>query len=218
MTTGVAIGDGLGQYFNNHQLAEFMQAIRAHERTRTYGGEELVETHQKNCSVVDQSKSTWFSSFGVMTLASLLPWTKEVIGPTTPDGWDPDAEINNFTKTLYDPAYTPIAILFEPFVAAVSGGSVGNKYEVNVRSQFLAHYPQGTMLANMAIDPPTDPSGLTKHRDSEEHKGSVLEKIGSALKDGASWAWNHKGDIMTGAYNAYKFAAPYVRAAPKFVP
>jgi len=188
MTTGVTLQGGVT---SNLQLAGLMEGIRSHTRTRTYGGEELCDTHQKNCSVVDQSKATWFTDWQASAAA--------------------------FNAQIQEPSYTPIAILFEPFVAAVSGGVVGNKYEVNVRSQFLAHYAQGTMLANMAIDPPNDPGTLSKHRDREEGKGSMFEQVGSAIRDGASWAWNHKADIAPAGYAAWKFASPYLSAMPKVV-
>ena len=208
MTTGVGLN---ANYTTNGELAQLIEGIRTHTRTRTYGGDELLDTHQKNCTVVDQSKATWFSDWELDTLASNLPWTEQL-------GWAQTALIGPFTKQLHDPAYTPIAVLFEPFVAAVSGGSVGNKYEISVRSQFLAHYAQGSMLANMAISAPTAPEALTRHRDHEEHKGSVLEKIGNAIKNGASWAWNHKEDIIPAGYAAWKFAQPYIQAAPKMAP
>jgi hypothetical protein len=205
MTTGVALD---ASETTNGELASLMEGIRSHTRTRTYGGEELLESHQKNCTVVDQSKATWFSDWNSVTPNNLLPWTAA-------EGWDQTGVSSSFTRQLHDPAYTPIAILFEPFVAAVSGGVVGNKYEVSVRSQFLAHYTQGSMLANMAISPPSVPDALTKHRDAEEGKGSILEKLGGALRDGASWAWNQKSDIIPAGYAAWKFAAPFLKGASK---
>jgi len=208
MTTGVALS---GDYTLNSELAALMQGIRTHTRVRTYGGEELLDTHQKNCTVVDQSKATWFTDWNRLTPTAQLAWTDIA-------GWDQAATIDQFTTQLHDPAYTPIAVLFEPFVAAVSGATVGNSYEINVRSQFLAHYAQGTMLANMAISAPTSPDALTKHRDHEEGKGSVLEKIGGAISQGASWAWNHKADIIPAGYAAWKFLRPAVQGAAKLAP
>jgi hypothetical protein len=206
MTTGLALSD---TQTSNSQLAILQEGIRTHARTRTYGGDELCDTYQKNCSVVDQSKAVWFHDWDKDTLAGLLPWTNSL-------GWSQTLELDSFTVQLHDPAYTPIAILFEPFVAAVSGGQVGNKYEVNVRSQFLAHYAQGSMLANMAIDPPNDVLSLTHHRNAEETKGSVLEKVGNAIRDGASWGWNHKSEILPFAKSALRFARPLVGAKIPF--
>lgn len=205
MTTGVGLS---GAYTTNGELAQFMEGIRTHTRTRTYSGDELLHTHQKNCTVVDQSKATWFTGWGEGTLNSQLPWTKAL-------GWDQDQTSGPFTVQLHDPAYTPIAVLFEPFVAAVSGGTVGNKYEVSIRSQFLGHYTQGSMLANMAISAPTAPDALTKHRDQEESKGSVMERIGNAISQGASWTWNHKADVIPAGYAAWKFMRPAAQVAGK---
>jgi hypothetical protein len=190
-TTGFAISLGCGTDYpvsTNQELADFMQDIRSHARTRTYGGEELRRTHQKNCSVVDQSRATRFQQ-----------WSTKLTCPTT--------------YATAEPAFTPILILFEPFIAAVSGASVGNTYEVNIRSQFLGHYAQGTMLANMAIDPPSDIANISKYRDHEEAKGSAFEVVTNAIKHGASWTWNHRNEVARSGYAAWKFLTPYVRAA-----
>jgi hypothetical protein len=59
------------------------------------------------------------------------------------------------------------------------GGPVGNTYGITVQSQFLAHYKQGTMLANMAFNPGHDKDGksLNRHREKEESHGSSFHKI-----------------------------------------
>lgn len=192
LTTGMALSSPQS---TNGELAVLMEGIRNHTRTRVYGGDELAQCHQKNCTVVDQSKSTWFANWDRTLPSDQVPWAVRQGGRwgiTTAVG-----NIDSFTAALHDPAFTPIAILFEPFVAAVSGGRVGNTYEVSVRSQFLGHYPQGTILANMALNPPTAPGPLTQHRDAEERKGSTLERIGNTIKQGASWAWNHKSDLIS---------------------
>lgn len=183
-TTGFALSLGST---TNQELADFMQDIRSHARTRTYGGEELRRTHQKNCSVVDQIRATRFEK-----------WSQRLTATT---------------YSTAEPAFTPILILFEPFIAAVSGASVGNTYEVNIRSQFLGHYAQGTMLANMAIDPPSDILNISKYRDHEEAKGSAFEVVTNAIKHGASWTWNHRNEVARSGYAAWKFLTPYVRAA-----
>jgi hypothetical protein len=198
MTTGVALrGDGqipgmIGT--TNLAFAQLCGSIRVNQRTRTYGGEELIHAHQKNCSVVDQAKATWFKDWSATYQNDQFPWTR--LAGWDQDGSVPAGQMDTFTQTLHDPAYTPIAILFEPFVAAVSNGVVGNQYEVNVRSQFLCHYAQGTMLANMAVDPPSKLLQLTAARDHEEGKGSVLEKVGNVIRDGASYSWNNKSTII----------------------
>jgi len=202
MTTGVALagpsgGAGGPAVTTNLQLCHLQDAIRVHKRTRTYGGEELLQTCQKNCTVVDQSKACWFATWEQSVPASQLPWTAHA-------HWDQDLMIEPFTAGLHDPAYTPIAVLFEPFQASLAG--VGNVYECSVRSQFLAHYAQGTMLANMAISSPTAPEALTKARDHEESKGSVLETQPSKISQAGNWAWNHKADIGNAAQYAMSAA------------
>jgi len=209
MTTGVALRYGTG-YTSNGELAQLIEGIRTHSRTRTYGGEELTDTHQKNCTVVDQSKATWFNDWDQDTPNTQLPWTATA-------GWDqsPTAVTGNFTKELHDPLYTPMAIVLEPFVAAVSGSTVGNKYEFNVRSHFLAHYAQGSMLANMAISAPTVPEALNRHREKEEDKGSTLEKVGNVIAQGASWAWNNRADIIPAGYSAFRAMRPAIQGAAR---
>lgn len=182
-TTGFAISLGCPDYpeTTNQQLADFMQDIRSHARTRTYGGEELRRTHQKNCSVVDQSRATRFEK-----------WSGRLTCPTT--------------YATAEPAFTPILILFEPFLASTGAlASVGNTYEVNIRTQFLAHYGQGTMLANMAFSPPSDNANISTYRDHEEAKGSALEVVTNAIKNGASWTWNHRNEVARSGYAAWKF-------------
>lgn len=177
MTTGVGLN---GNYTSNVGLADLMESIRTHARTRTYSGEEFTEGMQKNCSVVDQSKATWFTDWGQSYTNELLPWAVAL-------GWDPTGASSTFTKQLHDPAYTPIAFLIEPFVAAVNSEKIGNSYEFVIRSQFLAHYAQGTMLANLAIDPANAPGMLNKHRDLEERKGSAVDRVitwGGPILDG----------------------------------
>eukprot|EP00497_Spongosphaera_streptacantha_P005280 TRINITY_DN6234_c0_g1_i1.p1 TRINITY_DN6234_c0_g1~~TRINITY_DN6234_c0_g1_i1.p1 ORF type:complete len:161 (+),score=2.78 TRINITY_DN6234_c0_g1_i1:58-540(+) len=135
-------------------------------RTRVYSGTELCEMHLKNCSVVDQSKSTWFTDWNTRTPIHQVPWASKAVYGSM---WD-NGDLNNFTLQLHDPAYTPICILFEPFIAAVNGANVGNPYEVSIRSQFLAHYPQGTMLANMAFSPEHAPAKIEQARAKKRKK------------------------------------------------
>jgi hypothetical protein len=206
LTTGMALHS---PQTTNGGLAILMEGIRNHTRTRVYGGDELSACHQKNCTVVDQSKSTWFTDWDRITPVDQVPWAMAA-------GWGSEGyAIDAFTLALHDPAYTPIAILFEPFVAAVSGGVVGNTYEVSIRSQFLGHYAQGTILANMAVNPPTAPGPLTQHRNKEEEKGSTMERITNTIRQGASWAWNHSGDLVS-ALGAIGPATQMVRGAARY--
>jgi len=136
-------------------LDALCETIRNHDRTRTYAGSSLAEDFQINCTVVDQARATSFDTWGSQ----------------------------GFQSFLLNPSYSPIAILFEPF-AVSSGtsltlGSVNN-YEVTIRSQFLARYAQGTMLANLAAPPPAVGDIVNKLRDHEEAKGSALQKVADA--------------------------------------
>jgi hypothetical protein len=193
----------------NVALAVLCDEIRNHARTRVYSGSELCEMHQKNCSVVDQSKSTWFTDWNTQTPIDQVPWAKPVYGNVL-GNWD-HGDLSNFTLQLHDPAYTPICVLFEPFIAAVNGANVGNSYEVSIRSQFLAHYPQGTMLANMAFSPEHAPAKIEQARAKEESQGSMLANVAHAVRDAASWVWQHRGPIVA-AGKAIRNYAP--RALP----
>jgi hypothetical protein len=153
------------------ELVEFCEGVRSHDQVRVYSGQELEEVHQKNCSVVDATQSVTFLPFGSA-------------GPA------------DFTASLFSPSYTPIAILFEPFVGTVGAATpIGNSYEVQVRTQLLGHYKQGSMLANMAVTPGANPDAMNKRREAEERTGSIMSKIGSVVKDGVSWIWNNKATI-----------------------
>jgi hypothetical protein len=137
--------------------------------------------------VVDQSKSTWFTNWDETYNPQLYAWAAE----------DKLTDfLDQFTYQTHDPSFTPLAILFEPFTAAVSGSSVGNSYEVQVRSQFLGHYAQGTILANMAFDPRAAPTMMLRVRNQEEGKGSMLERIGNLARRGVTAAWNNRGSWM----------------------
>jgi len=191
MTTGVALDPN---YTDNHTLAAFMEGIREHRRTRQYKGSQLDEDMQKNCIVADQSRALLFKNFAENVSSDLVPWLATGNPPVPPS---PATQTSPFTLQLYDPSFTPIAILFEPFVNVMpgSGGPVGNTYQVVVQSQFLAHYKQGSMLANMAISPASDPNTLSKHRDHEERKGSALEKVMTGVRNVGKFAWKHRQDF-----------------------
>jgi hypothetical protein len=205
MTTGTALSGDM----TNADLVEFQENMRVHTRTRTYGGDELAEAMQKNATVVDQSKAITFK-----------PWDIAEAIPGYPFGGTGIPQSSK-AQTLWEPAYTPIAILFEPFVAAVNGTTVGNKYEIDLRTQYLAHYKQGTMLANMAINPPIDGQAIEKHRAVEESSGSMLQKVGAAIQHAGQWAWDHRSAIATGARAAWHFgrqALPYAGRAAATIP
>lgn len=208
-TTGLALDASTTGRTSNGDLAILAEEVRNHARTRIYSGEELCESHQKNLSVVDQSRSTWFMDWNSIHHVDDTPWA---LGQNWPSG--PGQGIGNFSYQLHDPAYTPIIVLFEPFAAAVNGEKIGNVYEVNIRSQYLAHYAQGSMLANMAICPKASPDALNKHKDKEEAQGSTLHNVGRFLSNAANWAWEHRSQIGAGVAAGQK-ALGYV---PKTMP
>lgn len=191
MTTGVALDPN---YTDNATLIALMQGIREHRRTRQYKGTQLDDDMQKNCIVADQSRSLTFSNFDQAVSSDLVPWLWTGSPPVAPT---PATFTQPFTMQLYDPSFTPIAILFEPFVNVQpgTGGPLGNTYQVVVQSQFLAHYKQGSMLANLAISPASDPNTLNRYRDAEEAKGSALDKIWHGVQKVGQFAWNHRADI-----------------------
>ncbi len=192
VTTGI-INPGIVNG-TTQDLLDLAEHVRNHARTRTYAGADLVENKQINCTVVDQSRATTFLDFGLQVPVEDLPWYP-------PGG----VSVGPYTLGLHNPTYTPIILLFESF-------STTNEYEISIRSQFLAHYVQGSMLANLAITPPSVGDKLNVHRDSEERKGSVLHDVSVALKHAGNWAMEHGGEIM-GGIGAAKWAVPRVGQA-----
>lgn len=136
------------------ELDAFCELVRNHDRTRTYSGAALSEDFQINCTVVDQARATSFQNWG-----------------------------SNIGVAMTTPTYTPIVILFEPF-SGIAGSTAltttPNTYEITIRSQFLGRYPQGTMLANLAIPPRSIGDGVNPVRDREEAKGSALHPVSEA--------------------------------------
>lgn len=144
--------------FTNEALQGLIDNIKVNPRTRHYDAEEFRQTQQKNLSVVDQSRSTMFEPFNPHHTLAVTGYT--------------------FRDELLKPTYTPIAIVFEPFVAS---GDTPNKYEINIVSQFLAHYVQGSMLQALAIDPKSGPQQLNRARNHEEATGSSFNSVVSSL-------------------------------------
>ena len=129
--------------------------------------------------VGDHSRSITFQDIGYERSSNITPWW----APSVTE--NPAANVTSlilFTVHSCDPTYTTIAISFEPLAAVSPGttGRVGNTDEVAVRSQFIAHYTQGTMLANLAMDPGTaNKQRGHQHWGHEECQGSRLEQFRS---------------------------------------
>lgn len=153
LTTGVQLPS------TTAELMSLCELIRSHDRSRTYSGAALADDFQINCTVVDQSKATSFSPFGA------VPYSGDM------------------ANAIASPTYTPIAIVFEAFTGnpgSILPESGTNTYEFTIRSQFLAHYPQGTMLGNLAKPPPAVGDGMNNLRNNEEKKGSALQPVSEA--------------------------------------
>jgi hypothetical protein len=192
ITTGI-IGPQILNVGTSQDLLDLAENVRNHARTRSYSGADLVENKQINCTVVDQTRATTFLDFAVNVPIADLPWYPE---PPTPLG----GAVGPFQQGLHNPTFTPIILLFESFPTK-------NTYEVSIRTQFLAHYVQGSMLANLAMTPPSVGEKLNAHRDNEERKGSILHDVGRVLENVGNWGVKHRGEIM-GGIGAMKWAIP----------
>jgi hypothetical protein len=192
ITTGL-IGPDVLNVGTSQNLLDLAENVRNHARTRSYSGADLVENKQINCTVVDQSRATTFLDFALDVPIADLPWYPE---PDPPVG----GAAGPFARGLHNPTFTPIVLLFESFPTK-------NTYEISIRTQFLAHYVQGSMLANLAMTPPSVGDKLNSHRDNEEKKGSILHDVGRAIEQAGSWSLRHKGEIM-GGIGAVKWAIP----------
>lgn len=185
ITTGFRTLDGFSADggYTNAELQAFIESIKVNPRTRHYDAAELRHTQQKNCSVVNQTRAVNFSYFN-------------------PESNNGAASAYTFRNELVDPGYTPIAVVFEPFAAQ---GDTHNKYELNIVSQFLSHYVQGSMLNALAVDPRADAPLVNKHRDHEEkHGSSFLPMLGTALAGAAQTALPY---LVGAASKALPYAA-----------
>lgn len=215
LTTGVTLDTrsavtSSGQTMStNADVVDLMEHVRTHARTRSYCGHELVDSMQKNATVVDQSKATSFLDFDLVAYTEQYAWTELAGWPQTSKnevGTYGNWTVDMFTEGIHTPSFTPMAILIEPFLAGgvSSAGTttVGNTYEIMIRSQFLGHFPQGTMLANMARTVPANPNEMNKHRDAEESSGSTLMKVVDTVSQVMPYV------AMAGS--AARMAAPYL--------
>lgn len=163
---------------NLAELDSTCELIRNHDRTRTYSGAVLTEDFQINCTVSDQAKATSFFN------------------------WVPPAS-SGFASATYQPALTPIVLLFEPFSGLGTGSpltATPNTYEITIRSQFLGRYTQGSMLANLAVPPRAIGDGVNNLRDREEARGSTLHSVAQAgVEAGGNFLSNFLSNLDTGA-------------------
>lgn len=193
MTTGFSLIPGVTTAKEYWALCD---GIREHARTVRYDGKSFTEGGlQKNCTVCDQSRCLWFNDYSILRKydQNQYPFL-----PYSANGYS----VYNWMLAHAEPAMTPIAILIEPFASQTTSTIgpywYGNTYDITVRSQFLAHYLQGTMLANMAMNPRADQNLMTRHRNREESFGSNLHKVmGDIIHGAAKLPW--KQMIQTAA-------------------
>lgn len=159
-TTGMALDK---DFTKNIDLCVLMNQIRTMRRSQLITRAQLADCFQTNANIVDASRATWFKPFNEVYNCKQLPWTRN-------EGWDQSSTVNidSFTDTLYNPSFTPIVVLVEPYQASIGSGAKGNEYSLSIVSQFLCHYKQGSALANMAISAPVGPSVLDAHSHAEE--------------------------------------------------
>lgn len=181
MTTGVSIIPGVT---SSEEFWALCDGIRQHARTVRYDGKSFTEGGlQKNCTVCDQSRCLWFQDYSIYRK---YDQNRYPFLPYSASGYT----VYNWMLAQAEPAMTPIAILFEPFASQTASTTgpfwYGNTYDCTVRSQFLAHYRQGSMLANLACNPRADSALMAKHRNKEESFGSNLHKVFGDIIHGAS--------------------------------
>jgi len=191
------------EYTSNEELQDIMTGVRDHRRTVSYTGNEFVHAMQKNCIVADQSRSLLFAENNVTPVAGQLPWFtsyyankklpyRNDTGPVEERyTFDINKSVDDFTCYLANPTFSPIVIIFEPF----GDETRANTYECVVQSQFLAHYRQGSMLANLAIQPVSNHSFLEKARNHEEKKGSMMHTVGKFMYDHRAEIFNTLSSI-----------------------
>jgi len=169
------------------------EGVRTSAATTTYTGNTLRASHQMNSIVVDQSRATAFKDFEENRNSKTVPWkwVDDPLDPSAPPGVPANASVFPFEFEAHDPSFTPIVMLFEEYVntnTAGEQGNVGNRYELTYLSQFLCHYRQGTVLANLAAAPNHSSAVHAKALPKEHQAGNVLRAAGEA-------AWNHRGQI-----------------------
>lgn len=159
----------------NAEFQTMVDSIKTNDRVRVKDGAELKDQKQLNAVVVDGTRANAFIKFGD-------EWALNVDDPTVrvtdraADGTDQGlklalkAGIQGNALELYEPAMSPLFLLFEPF-------DTTQQYEFTIRAHYLCHYPSGKLLNNLAIHLPANPLLLNQKRDREEAKGSTLNNV-----------------------------------------
>jgi len=149
----------------NAEFQDMCNRVKTNDRVRTKDGAELKDQKQLNAVVIDGTRANNFAKFGDEYQVNPDDQTLDVNGQLALK-----AGIQGNDLELYEPAMSPIYILFEPFVVA-------QQYEFTIRSHYLCHYPSGTLLNNLAVRLPANPIVLNSKRDKEEAKGSNLLNV-----------------------------------------
>lgn len=149
----------------NAEFQDMCDRIKTNDRVRVKDGAELKDQKQLNSVVIDGTRANNFAKFGNEYALNPDDATIDVNGELALK-----AGIQGNALELYEPAMSPIFILFEPF-------NVAQQYEFTIRSHYLCHYPSGTLLNNLAVRLPANPLVLNAKRDKEESKGSTLLNV-----------------------------------------
>lgn len=165
----------------NAEFQDICNRIKTNDRVRVKDGAELKDQKQLNAVVIDGTRANNFAKFG-----DEYQYNPDDPTITVNNELALKAGIQGDDLELYEPAMSPIYILFEPFVVA-------QQYEFTIRSHYLCHYPSGTLLNNLAVHLPANPMVLNNKRDKEEAKGSnlinvAIKSVETALQSGLALA------------------------------
>jgi len=175
----------------NAAFQDICDRIKTNDRVRVKDGAEMKDQKQLNAVVIDGTRANGFAKFG-------NEYDVNPDDPTINVGGDLalKAGIQGNDLELYQPAMSPIYILFEPF-------NVVQQYEFTIRAHYLCHYPSGTLLNNMAVRLPANPIALNTKRDKEEAKGSNLLNVKDGILGEMSALSTRMGPKVAGMAKSY---------------
>jgi len=164
----------------NAEFQAICDSIKTNDRVRVKDGAEMKDQKQFNAVVVDGTRSNAFIKFGDEFALNVDDPTVNVTdhddaGNGAGLALALKAGIRGNALELFEPAMSPLYILFEPF-------DTDQQYEFTIRAHYLCHYPSGKLLNNLAIHLPSNPMFLNQKRDREEAKGSTLNNVISGVE------------------------------------
>lgn len=181
----------------NAALKEMMEQIKVNDRCRPYDGAELKDQKQINAVVIDSTRANKFRFFGNYNMMD-----PEHATVTTASGDKViKAETNSSNVEIFEPAMSPIYLLFEKF-------DQKQLYEINIRAHYLCHYPSGSLLNNLALNPPSNPAKLNVERNKSEAKGSALQDV---VEDALAYA-SKNGHMIGNMLDVAGHLAPYAKS------